>query len=254
VIAAESCPLSCENIVTEGESGCGSNPQLTFEVQGGSTYAFVVSGGGPSEFGPGVLDFLFVPDAPPGDTCEDAIPIFASGSYPFDTTFASPNDPCAAVPALWYVVTPIIDGTVTVDLCGSSFDTYLTVFQGPDCPIACSGVVAENNNSDCGVQSSLSFEADGGQTYFIVVSGSFPTDFGPGVLNITVPGVIVVLIGDANFDGRVNVEDVTFLANWLRTDRDSPIGFVDVNFDGVIDELDVEALARLVVDGLSILN
>jgi hypothetical protein len=249
VIQGESCPLSCDNLVVDGNTGCGSNPLLNFPVLGGSTYAFVVSGGGVNDFGPGVLDFLFVPDVPPGDTCEDAVVITSSGSYPFDTTFASPNDPCAPIPTVWFAVTPTIDGTIEADLCGSSFNTYLTVFQGPACPIGCENIFAENNDS-CGQQSAVSFPATAGQTYYLVVSGASESDFGPGVLNINVPGIIVVLLGDANLDDVVNVEDVTFLANWLRTDRDSPIGLVDINFDEVIDELDVEALARLVVDGL----
>src|SRR5690606_31635950 len=109
------------------------------------------------------------------------------GTYNFDTTGASGNDPCfAGPPTVFYQWTAPAGGIATVDLCGSSFDTYLTVLSFTTCPADCeTGFVAEDNDS-CGLlQSSITFAAEEGTKYLFVVSGYDLLDSGPGVLNFT---------------------------------------------------------------------
>ncbi|MFZ4431459.1 MAG: immunoglobulin domain-containing protein, partial [Phycisphaerales bacterium] len=77
---------------------------------------------------------------------------------------------CAAqtvsAPGLWYRLAGT--GTsVTVSLCGSSFDTRLSAFCGSPGSFTC---VAGNNDA-CGPQSSVSFCTQSGADYFILVHG-----------------------------------------------------------------------------------
>jgi len=117
-----------------------------------------------------------------GDTCATARVVTANGTYAFDTTGASDDDPCSIIPTVWYRFTAPSSGTVFADLCGSTYDTYLTAFSGASCPGSCTGIVAQNNNS-CNLQSAITFPAVAGQTYQFSVSGWGPSDFGPGVFN-----------------------------------------------------------------------
>jgi hypothetical protein len=121
-----------------------------------------------------------------GDTCAAAGVIVEDGSYPFTTIGKSANNPCdpGTAPTVWYKYTPLVDGTVNANLCGSSYDTVLTVFRGPACPLACSNVVALNDNS-CELQSAVSFTGFSGVAYLLAVSGSDEGDFGPGELNLS---------------------------------------------------------------------
>jgi len=75
----------------------------------------------------------------------------------------------------WYRHVPATSGSLTMDTCGSSFDTVLTVYSG--CPGNGGSLVACNNNAAAGpcmgsLQSRVSFGAAGGTAYYIRVSGT----------------------------------------------------------------------------------
>ncbi len=121
-----------------------------------------------------------------GDTCDDAGEIVTNGSYNFDTTGASGNDPCfAGPPTVFYQWTAPSDGTATVDLCGSSYDTWLTVLTFTTCPADCDADFVGDDDDFCGLASSVTFNAAAGTKYLFVVSGVDSLDFGPGVLNFS---------------------------------------------------------------------
>src|SRR5690606_119192 len=103
------------------------------------------------------------------------------------------------------------------------------------------------NNNSCGQQSVAEFPVTAGQEYYICVAGNGSGDFGAGLMTFTFMASSA-LPGDVNVDGVVNVADVTFLANWLAGDRESPIGPADVNNDGLVNQADVQALAGMIVD------
>lgn len=75
-------------------------------------------------------------------------------------------------PGVWY--TFVGDGsTVTLSLCGSSYDTKLGVFNG-----SCASLVCVTGNDDfCGLQSQVNFVSAVGTTYYILVTG-FSTNSG----------------------------------------------------------------------------
>jgi hypothetical protein len=64
-----------------------------------------------------------------------------------------------------FALTARASSTITVSTCGSSYDTML--YLGT----ACGGNTVACNDDSCGLQSSISFAATAGTTYYIVVDG-----------------------------------------------------------------------------------
>jgi subtilisin-like proprotein convertase family protein len=122
-----------------------------------------------------------------GDTCLTATEITADGVFAGSTTGASnqPSPTCNSnwnSPDEWFYFDDA-SGTgsaVTLSLCGSSYDTYLSVYSG-----SCGALVCVTGNDDfCGLQSQVSFNTDGSSSYFIEVKG-FSTASGAYTLNAT---------------------------------------------------------------------
>ncbi|USO00172.1 MAG: hypothetical protein H6810_05780 [Phycisphaeraceae bacterium] len=134
-------------------------------------------------------------DAPPSDLCADAT-LIADGLYMGDTTGhgTDGNADCAESsfsPDVWYRYIAPEDGVLTLDMCGSLFDTMLSVHTG--CPgdetnqIACSDDFDCNGNgtpSDDGWVSYLRTPIEQGVEYIIRVSG-WNGDFGGYVLDVS---------------------------------------------------------------------
>jgi len=130
---------------------------------------------------------------PHSDFCSqagDACP----GSYS-GTTTGMTNDGSAgcgssnSTPDVWYRYIPQTSGTLTLDLCDSSFDTVVSVHTG--CPGTASNQIGCNDNAGwfvCGIlpvdQSKLSVSVTAGQTYHIRVSGNNVT----GAYSMTLSG------------------------------------------------------------------
>lgn len=130
------------------------------------------------------------PFGPPNDSCGQpgftnitTLPFSASGS----TLFAANNFNTIAcnytntAPEVIYTLNLPCDHTVTVSTCGSNFDTELFVFQG-----SCSQwfTQAGCNDDFCGTQSQVTFNAQGGVSYTIVLEG-YASSWGNFVLNVT---------------------------------------------------------------------
>jgi len=153
------------------------------------------------------------------DYCFDAIPI--SGNVTnrrFDTTDCQYDGPepeiCMDSPNIWYCYTAQRTCNVTVSLCGSSYDTMLSIYDGCGCPPRRSDLMACNDDA-CGQQSEITFFAFAGNKYMIEVGGWTETSWGPGVLNIRCEGESLnkVQINDAEFladatEGTVNIDPV----------------------------------------------
>ena len=122
------------------------------------------------------------------DECATAIVLPLNTATPFDTTIATLSSepwPCAAstAPDIWYRYIPVANATATVETCGSFYDTALQVFSGSCAalaPIAC-------NDDFCGLQSTITFPANAGTTYFIRLGG-FATQSGTGTILLTEAG------------------------------------------------------------------
>ena len=108
-------------------------------------------------------------------------------SLPGSTVGMTPSGvtSCGANSAdVYYNFTPPVSGSYTIDLCGSSFDTRLSVFT--DCPaltqIGC-------NDDSCGTRSSLTLDLAANVTYYIRVSAFGATTTGDFILNISAPPI-----------------------------------------------------------------
>ena len=65
----------------------------------------------------------------------------------------------------------MVSGSVTINTFGSNFDTLLAVYSGTSANVLVLVPVASNDDSGSGRQSSVTFSAVGGTTYYIAVDG-----------------------------------------------------------------------------------
>jgi hypothetical protein len=106
---------------------------------------------------------------PANDLCQDAILISESISYSGDSSGAtgalisscSFND----TKDVWHSFTPLQNGNYTISLCGSSFDTTLSVYD------TCGGNELACNDDMCSVYSEVVVGLTAGHTYLIRVAG-----------------------------------------------------------------------------------
>ncbi|MCK4695659.1 MAG: choice-of-anchor J domain-containing protein, partial [Candidatus Cloacimonetes bacterium] len=110
---------------------------------------------------------------PDNETCAEAEPVGEVTDYPFDTSLATAtgfgyitsND-------LWYVFTAPADGMINVDLCGSTFDTKLAIYE--DC-VNETPIDYNDDSAYCNVRSLQSailyLAVVTGEDYYIQVGG-----------------------------------------------------------------------------------
>ncbi len=113
--------------------------------------------------------------APSNNNIASAIAVGNVTNLPFSTCGATTDGPgpCPDLSDIWYTYTPTCQGTVSVDLCGSSYDTYLAVYTGiPGNLTLVPGTCNDDNGPLCaGLQSSVRFPANPCTTYYIRVGG-----------------------------------------------------------------------------------
>ena len=117
---------------------------------------------------------------PGNDQCSGAIALSNGGSAAMNTaTATSTGDPTpscgyAVGKGVWYKMTPTSSGTVTVNTCGSSYDTVLAVYMGSCGSLTAVSGACNDDNSSCGagsVASLVTFTATAGTTYYIFIGG-----------------------------------------------------------------------------------
>lgn len=130
---------------------------------------------------------------PQNDECANAIDIF-DGPTPFSTVGASTDG--AGSPTcnffgnnqiaqdIWFNYQATCSGTISINTCGSSFDTKLAIYDGLDCP---SGEPLACNDDSCAVQSQISAAVTEGSLYKIRVGG-YQAATGTGTITITCGG------------------------------------------------------------------
>jgi len=105
------------------------------------------------------------------DSCATATPIAGNGPFAGDNNGATTDGPsnCGALAEdVWYDWTSADTGSVTVSLCGSAYDTVITVYDGSSCV---GTMLACNDDSACGLQSTAAFPATAGNVYKIQIGG-----------------------------------------------------------------------------------
>jgi murein tripeptide amidase MpaA len=170
------------------------------------------------------------------DLCADAQFVFPPATY-FGDLHEADNDGSAScgdsagAPDVWFRYRPHGGGFLTVSLCGSAYDTVLSVHSG------CPGTVANEiacNDDYCFEQSRLDVVVLNGNDYWIRVSGG-GGDTGTFQISFSGPP------GDYNADCNGNgVPDECDIADGTSA---------DCNGNGVPDECDIAAGTSLDVDG-----
>jgi len=147
------------------------------------------------------------PPPPPNDDCEDATVIGNVTDLPFSTSYASHDGPtdCMTSNNVWYSYTATCDGRLTVDLCGSGFDTKLGIWAGSDCPpttmVAC-------NDDFCGLQSQAMIRVNTGEEYLFEVGG-YSTASGDGDITVSCEALCQVECPEeAIFEAELCGEDI----------------------------------------------
>ncbi len=240
------CPGNAANdIACDDDSAGGFLSRVSFSAQANTDYYIRVSGFGGAS-GSYVLN-IATGEGLPNDACADATPI-TDGTTPFSnvgaTTDGSPAGICMAFGTdqigqdIWYTYTASCDGDVTVDTCGSDFDTKIAAYDSVTCPtgepIACNDDLLSDT---CLRQSSITFPAVNGQQFLLRIGG-YSTSTGSGVINIACTpsgSTCSACPADFNQDGGVDGGDVaSFFLEW---EASGPCA--DVNLDGGIDGGDV---------------
>ncbi len=207
----------------------------------------------------------------PNDCCVDATPIGEVTDMPFDTTGANGDGPnsCVGINGhdVWFLYTATCDGRVRIDLCGSTFDTALAVYDGANCGAAPLMIC---NDDDCGLQSGAVIPAVSGNSYLIQIGG-FAGAMGTGDLTIVCEGTADCgrwpcadsLRGDSNCDGAVDNGDIDCFVQslldlsgvlWqacaLAVNPSCEYDYVctnDLNGDGVVDTADIDSFVACIV-------
>jgi len=116
-----------------------------------------------------------------GNTLDDPI---LTNVYPYTNTHStavcySNNDFVYASPDVYYLVLPGDNSSsLNVSLCGSSFDTFLSVFDMDG------NSIEFNDDGNCGSQSELSFSTVGLDSAYVIVQG-WGNELGDYTINIT---------------------------------------------------------------------
>lgn len=161
---------SCGSLtsVACNDDSCGLRSSAAFVGTAGVTYTIrLASWGSTGLGGTGTFNISGGTPPPANDTCSGAV-VASVGLNSFDTTLFSPGVEVAQCTGSnrdgWWSFTPATSGTYEVRTCTfTTADTVLAVYDGA-CgllnPLAC-------NDDTCGLQSSVSFSATAGTTYYI---------------------------------------------------------------------------------------
>lgn len=176
----DGCPGVSGSVDVCNDDSCGRQSELTTTVVEGESFIVRV-GGYKGAQGDGTLYVSCDPggagNPPSNDACGDAIAV-SDGVTAFSNVAATTDGP--AEPELctffgepdiasdiWYRYTASCTGTVSVSLCGSSYDTEVALYS--DCPTQ-EGALACNDDS-CGRQSEVTAQAVAGDALLVRVGG-----------------------------------------------------------------------------------
>ncbi|KMQ60024.1 hypothetical protein ACM46_17385 [Chryseobacterium angstadtii] len=141
------------------------------------------------------------PVVPANDTCDTAIAIPCGGIVEGNNALAAdetlPSSTCggadttASYKGVWYTVTAQTTGAITVNACGTEFDSYLRVYSGDCSSLTCVGNTSGVGYADSGCTnnlydaSTLTFNATAGTTYYVLLTGYSAERFGKYSISIT---------------------------------------------------------------------
>ncbi len=170
---------------------CGLQSELTFFAEAGVHYYFIVHGYS-TNAGPFTLTITGQSGGiRPNDACDGAYAITSLPYVDAGSTLCADNDNVNCIGSasndIFYSLQMESCTQVTVSLCGSEYDTGLEIRSGG---FTCPGTlpIVCNDDNYCGetlsLQSSATFTALSGRTYWIIVHG-YSGYAGPFIMNVT---------------------------------------------------------------------
>lgn len=182
------------------------------------------------------------------DTPADVVPVLTGGVLHGSTGNASPDpeaslcDAPTTAPGVWYRIIGT-GSTMTIDACSplTGYDTRISVFSG-DCPrtLTC---IADNDNT-CGLQASVTWASQIGETYFVLVHGA-GTQAGDFELTVWGQGDCP---GDSDADQDVDLADFANLQRCFTGPRGGPLGpdceCADLTDDENVDRTDLQVFSK----------
>ena len=166
-------PVACNDNAT----GCSPQSSITFTPTPGVKYYIRVAGFDTTPTGPFRLNISQTLSPPFNDACANAITLLPSGVSMFNTCGATLDGPntngCVFSDDVWFRYIAPCSGLVSVDTCGTPFNTVAAVYTGPCTSL---NLVACNDDATTGPcngsqQSYLTFTATAGTVYTIRVGG-----------------------------------------------------------------------------------
>jgi hypothetical protein len=286
--------IQCNTTPSDDNAQCGSGSRVVLNVTGGESYVIRIIGGPQEIgdyrfqlFGPpssindcnsnglpdscdiaemtsddcnsnGIPDECdLIPSAGWADSCEDAELIVPGITYYGSTLTATSAEifGCDSNSnSVWYRYTPIESGSMNVSLCGSFFDTTLSVYNS--CPYLADSLLICMDDS-CGTQSDVTVNVMGMREYWIRVGGrslrkgeyqlnlSGPPTFGPDCNENGVPDECDLTLGtsfDCNSNGFPDECEPDCDADGVPDSCELSLGLeLDCNANGIPDSCDLNS-------------
>ena len=183
-----SSPSDCSSLqcVAGNDDSCGLQSSLKFFASAGVTYHAVVSGYDVTSFGEYEITVTKATDDM--GTCVDAIDLGTVGEnisrkVNGNTALAAATIKAGCeiddIPSIFYTFTAIDTFEAEVSLCGSNYDTSISVFYGSECGnLQCLGNNDDSSACSSSLGSQMSFMTEPNVRYYIAVSGSKLADPG----------------------------------------------------------------------------
>jgi len=163
-IYAVSCQSS--NELFDRDNDCGFNEEVSFQVSPGTMYYIEWTDANSSDAFNWSLQFLGG-GTTNGNDCFSASNI-TSGIY--EATITTGNGASGSgTHAAWYAFQPLSSGVGVISSCGQSSNTCLFLYEG-DCNNLS---LLDNTNDNCDDNEQVTFQATGGNTYFIEWTDEF---------------------------------------------------------------------------------
>ena len=161
---------------------CDTQSEVTPYFTAGQTYSIRIAGNR-AKTGDYVIVVSERLSQPSNDDCASAIEVFEDVTYNGSSfgALGDSNSLCSSgfdFYDVWHSFTPTVSKDYLVSLCGSDFDTTVSVYN------SCDGTEIACNDDSCDMQSEVVISLTAGQTYLVRVAG-YDGDMGSYSLNIS---------------------------------------------------------------------
>lgn len=166
----------------DDDPGCRPQSKLQLSLMGNKTY-YIRIAGYDGDVGSYVLNITRVQQIPANDSCDNAIEVFLNSPY-YGTSKGATGTKTSSCGSndradVWHTFMPLQSGYHTISLCGSSFNTTLSVYS------SCVGAEIACNDDMCDEQSEVTVDMTADQLYYIRVAGKSNNSTGDYVLRVT---------------------------------------------------------------------